>query len=255
MHEYIKLKNDHRHFKCTTTDCMYYIILYYIVGLDWIGLVYSSGCFSSSFVSKQYNLKGNSESIRHTGQDWSPRMSFILKGSQISTLQLKCWCKSKTSIQKYRKANTRLILNLCMNHMVYVLSTMWTIKNQPSNSTSRSDNSLCLWFLWREDYIEDFKWCLRFQIRVAFWRVCLREVYIEGPNRVWRALRTSILNTDQTLTLSYWNFVCKSYKDLGFHHIVSGRWSKASTEVLYQERWTFSWVNMYVVYASTLSIL
>jgi hypothetical protein len=29
-------------------------------------------------------------------------MSFILKGSQISVLQLKGWFKSKTSIQEYR---------------------------------------------------------------------------------------------------------------------------------------------------------
>jgi hypothetical protein len=35
-------------------------------------------------------------------QDWSPNMSFILKGSQISALQLKGWFKSKTSISKYR---------------------------------------------------------------------------------------------------------------------------------------------------------
>ena len=35
-------------------------------------------------------------------QDWSPRMSFILKGSQVSALQLKGWFKSKTSIQEYR---------------------------------------------------------------------------------------------------------------------------------------------------------
>ena len=51
------------------------------------------------------------------------------------------------------------------------------------------------WFLWRADYIEDFKWRLHFQFGVALWRVVLREVYFEGSNRVWRALKTSILNT------------------------------------------------------------
>ena len=51
------------------------------------------------------------------------------------------------------------------------------------------------WFLWRANYTEDFKWRLHFQFGVAFWRVFLREVYFEGPNRVWRALKTSILNT------------------------------------------------------------
>ena len=38
----------------------------------------------------------------------------------------------------------KLILNLCMNHMVHVFNTMWRIKNQPSNSTSCSDNTLHL---------------------------------------------------------------------------------------------------------------
>ena len=61
-----------------------------------------------------------------SGQDWSPHMSFILKGSQSLALQLKGWFKSKTSIQEYRneiKDKKKLILNLCMNDMVHVLST------------------------------------------------------------------------------------------------------------------------------------
>ena len=36
------------------------------------------------------------------GQDWSPRMSFILKGAQILAFQLKGWFKSKMSIQECR---------------------------------------------------------------------------------------------------------------------------------------------------------
>ena len=51
------------------------------------------------------------------------------------------------------------------------------------------------WFLWQVDYAEDFKWCLHFQFGVAFWRALLRAVNFEAPNRVWRALKTSILNT------------------------------------------------------------
>ena len=58
------------------------------------------------------------------------------------------------------------------------------------------------WFLWWVDYIEDFKWCLHFQFGVAFWRVVLRKVYFEGPNRVWRALKTSILNTAPTTIIT-----------------------------------------------------
>jgi hypothetical protein len=38
------------------------------------------------------------------------------------------------------------------------------------------------WFLWRADYIEDFKWRLHLWFGVAFWRVVMREVDLEGPN-------------------------------------------------------------------------
>ena len=55
------------------------------------------------------------------------------------------------------------------------------------------------WFLWHAYYIEGFQWCLHFQFGVAFCRVVLREVCFEGPNRVWRALKTSILNTGHDL--------------------------------------------------------
>jgi hypothetical protein len=49
------------------------------------------------------------------------------------------------------------------------------------------------WFLWWANCIEDFKSRLHFRIGVAFWRVVWREVYFEGPNHFWRALKTSIL--------------------------------------------------------------
>ena len=54
------------------------------------------------------------------------------------------------------------------------------------------------WFLWHAYYIEDLKWRPHSQFGVAFWWVVLREAYFEGPNRVWRALKTSILNTGGT---------------------------------------------------------
>ena len=59
------------------------------------------------------------------------------------------------------------------------------------------------WFLWRVDYIEDFKWCLHFQFGVAFWRVVLRKVFFEGPNCVWRELKTSILNIGWVCLVGY----------------------------------------------------
>ena len=77
-------------------------------------------------------------------QDWRSHMSFVLKGSWIFGLQFKGWIKSKTSIQEYRNANTKLILSLCINYMIHVSSTMWRFKNQPSNSTSCSDRALGL---------------------------------------------------------------------------------------------------------------
>jgi hypothetical protein len=152
-----------------------------------------------SFLGRMWKTFG--KILRCNVQDWSPHMSFILKGSQISALQLKGWFKSKTSIQEYRNGNTKLILNLCMNYMVHVSSTIWKIRNRSSNSISCSDNALSLWFLWRAYNVEDFKWRLHFQIGVAFWRVVLREVYFEGPNYVWRALKTSNLNIAQMLEL------------------------------------------------------
>jgi len=73
--------------------------------------------------------------------------------------------------------------------------------------------------VWWTNYIEDFKWPLHFQFGVVFWRVVLREVYFEGPIRVWRSLKTSILNTD-----------CESQRSSGE---VSWRWgAKVKVDVL-----------------------
>ena len=70
------------------------------------------------------------------------------------------------------------------------------------------------WFLWQVEYIEDFKWCLHFQFGVAFWRVVLWEVYFEGPNRVWRALKTSILSTKPSHPPSLLQFLSLSMHTL-----------------------------------------
>ena len=58
------------------------------------------------------------------------------------------------------------------------------------------------WFLWWADYIEDFKGHLHFQPGVVFWRSVLREVYFEGSNHVWRALKTSIRTLPPSITTS-----------------------------------------------------
>ena len=129
-------------------------------------------------------------------QDWSPHLSFILKGSWISALQLKRWFKSKTSIQEYRNANTQLILSLCMNYMVHVSRTMWRIENQPSNFTSCSDNALRLLVLVAEIVFtassEVFVFKSGLRSEGLFWERYILKV----PNRVWRVLKTSILNID-----------------------------------------------------------
>ena len=59
------------------------------------------------------------------------------------------------------------------------------------------------WFLWHVDCVEDFKWCLHFQFEVAFWRAIMSEVYYEGPNCVWKALKTSILTIGWTDALLF----------------------------------------------------
>ena len=63
---------------------------------------------------------------------------------KFPALQLKDRFKSKTSIEEYRNANTKPILNLCIYYIVHVSSTLWKIKNQPSNSTSCSESTLRL---------------------------------------------------------------------------------------------------------------
>ena len=55
-----------------------------------------------------------------------------------------------------------------MNDMIYVSSTMWRIKNQPSNSTSCNDNTLRLLVLVVGRYIENFTCHLHFNLGLRF---------------------------------------------------------------------------------------
>jgi hypothetical protein len=81
---------------------------------------------------------------------------------------------------------------------VHVSSTMWKIRSNHLTPLLVVTMPFTCWFLWHVDYIEGFKRRLPFQFGVAFWRGVLREVCFEGPDHVWRALKTSILNTDST---------------------------------------------------------
>jgi hypothetical protein len=117
-------------------------------------------------------------------------MSFILKGSQISAFQLKGWFKSKMSIQENRNEiqNSYWICAWIIWYM-FPLQCEESRINHLTPLLVLTTPHTC-WFLWWVDCIEDFKWRLHFQFGVAFWRVVLREVYFEGPNRIWRALKT-----------------------------------------------------------------
>ena len=67
------------------------------------------------------------------------------------------------------------------------------------------------WFLWRTYYTERHQVTSSFPSRVVLWRVVLRDVYFEGPNRVWRALKTSILDTATNVLIRLGNWdTCKS---------------------------------------------
>ena len=122
-------------------------------------------------------------------------MSFILKGSQILVLQLKGSFESKTSIQEYRNeirnsyqtcawTTWYMFLVQCEESRINHLTPLLCIENALYSC----------WFLFRADYIENFKWHLHFQSGVALWKVVMRDVYFEGPNRIWRALKAPILN-------------------------------------------------------------
>ena len=129
-------------------------------------------------------------------QDRSPHMSFILKGSQISALWFNDCFKFKTSILEYRN-EIQNPYQTCAWIVWYKFSLECEeLRNNHLTPLLVTTMPYACWFLWQTYYIEDFKWRLHFQFEVAFWRVVLREVYFEGPNCVWMALKTSILNTD-----------------------------------------------------------
>ena len=83
---------------------------------------------------------------------------------------------------RVQKWNMKLILNLCMNYMVHVSSTMWRIKNQPSNFTSCcSDNALCLLVL----VVGRLYWGLQATSSFLIWDCVLKDCFERGI--FWRA--------------------------------------------------------------------
>ena len=89
-----------------------------------------------------------------------------------------------------QKCSTKLILQSCMNYKVHVSSTMWRSENQPSNSTSCGDCALLRWLV-----LVTGKLYWGLQVRSSFCNMglrfeglVLREVYFEGPSRVWKGI-------------------------------------------------------------------
>ena len=109
-------------------------------------------------------------------QDWSPHMSFILKGSQISIFS---WIVSSNPRPQSKNIEMKY-----KNH----IKLMHRIKNQSSNSTSCSDDALRLSVLvvgrlyWGLQVTSSF--CnLGLRFEGLFWK---RYIYSESPNRIWR---------------------------------------------------------------------
>ena len=82
---------------------------------------------------------------------------------------------------RIQKWNTKLILNLCMKYMVHVSNTMWRIKNQPSNSTSCSENGLRLLVL----VAGQLYWGLQVLSSFSSWDCVLKSYFERGV--FWRA--------------------------------------------------------------------
>jgi hypothetical protein len=159
-------------------------------------LRYNQGSFTR-FLGKTLDIWYSQvwgEGIRVNVQDWSLHMNFILKGSQIAALQGKGCFKLKTSIQEYR-IGIQNSYQTCAWIIWYMFpGIMWEIKNQPSNSTSCSDNALRLLVL----VAGRLYWGLQVTSPFSIWGCVVKGCFergmlsFEGPNHVWRALKTSI---------------------------------------------------------------
>ena len=79
------------------------------------------------------------------------------------------------------KWNTKFIMKLCISYMVHVSSTMWRIKNQPSDSTSWSDNTLHLLVF----VVGRLYWGLQVTSLFSIWGFVLKGCIARGL--FWRA--------------------------------------------------------------------
>ena len=134
-----------------------------------------------------HGVKVEAQSLKHqpsTGtciQDWSPYMSFILKGYHNWALRLKGWFKSNTSIHIYRNE-----IQYSYWTCAWIIWYMFLVQCEELRISHLTPFLLvtmpyACWLLWRAYYIENFKWHRHFQHGVAFCKVVLREIFI------WRA--------------------------------------------------------------------
>jgi hypothetical protein len=96
-----------------------------------------------------------------------------------------------------RISNTKLMLNLCMNYMIHVSNTMWRIKKQPSNSTSRSDNALCLLVL----VTGILRWRLQVMSSFSIWG-CVSKGYFERG--IFRRAISHLKGIEDDFNLEHW---------------------------------------------------
>ena len=124
-------------------------------------------------------------------------MSFILKeGLSNFNSSVEQVVQIQDVNPRIQKWNTKLILNLCMNYMVHVSNTMWRIKNQPSNSTSCSDNALHLLVL----VMGILYWGLQVTSSFSIWGCILKGCFERGI--FWRAKST--LKGIKDFNLEHW---------------------------------------------------
>ena len=186
-----------RKWKCSTDSFSFFFFLYIFKRYKQ-GSPYGSSTQNwSSYISLQHIVwsQGNSKIIGVNVQDWSPQMSFILKGSRISTLQLEGWFKSKMSIQVYGNeiqnsywTCARIMWYMlpiqCEELRVNHLTLLLCIDKCPTLVGSCAE-----WYILRTSS-DVFVFNSGLHFEGLFWE----RYMLKGPNRIWRALKTLILN-------------------------------------------------------------
>jgi hypothetical protein len=140
--------------------------------------------------------------MRSSVQDWSPHMNSILKGSQISSLQMNSWFKSKPSIQEY-KNEIQISYWTCAWIMWYMFPIQCEeLIKHPYDSTSCSDKCHTLvgscgrQIIWRTSS-DVFIINLELRYEGLFWeRYILKgQIMFEGHQRLqsWTLMGSQIL--------------------------------------------------------------